>query len=72
MTGFLEAGGGRIAYDLTGEGALVVLAKGMGDNSSATDSLGRNSWPQVSELPLPTFAVSANRALQPGGSPLEE
>lgn len=35
MTDFLELDGGRIAYDVMGEGPLVVLAHGMGDNRSA-------------------------------------
>lgn len=32
MTEFLDVDGGRIAYEVTGEGPLVVLAHGMGDN----------------------------------------
>jgi pimeloyl-ACP methyl ester carboxylesterase len=35
MTEFLDIDGGRIAYDVTGDGPLVVLAHGMGDNRSA-------------------------------------
>ncbi|MET0424574.1 MAG: alpha/beta hydrolase [Actinoplanes sp.] len=35
MTEFLTVDGGRIAYEVTGEGPLVVLAHGMGDNRSA-------------------------------------
>lgn len=35
MTEFLETPGGRLAYDVTGEGALIVLAHGMGDNRAA-------------------------------------
>ncbi|MCD0481405.1 alpha/beta hydrolase [Streptacidiphilus sp. ASG 303] len=35
MTEFLETGGGRLAYDVTGEGPLIVLAHGMGDNRKA-------------------------------------
>ncbi|WP_219465010.1 alpha/beta fold hydrolase [Nonomuraea rhizosphaerae] len=35
MTEFLEHEGGRIAYDVTGEGPLVVLAHGMGDGRRA-------------------------------------
>ncbi|MCO6004468.1 alpha/beta hydrolase [Actinoallomurus purpureus] len=35
MTEFLGVDGGRIAYDVTGEGPLVVLAHGMGDMRSA-------------------------------------
>jgi len=35
MTEFLEVEGGRIAYEVTGDGPLVVLAHGMGDNRSA-------------------------------------
>ncbi len=32
MTEFLDVDGGRIAYEVTGQGPLVVLAHGMGDN----------------------------------------
>lgn len=35
MTEFLSTGGGTIAYDVTGEGPLVVLAHGMGDSRAA-------------------------------------
>jgi len=35
MTEFLSIDSGRIAYDVTGEGPLVVLAHGMGDNRNA-------------------------------------
>lgn len=35
MTEFLELDGGRLAYDVTGEGPLIVLAHGMGDNRTA-------------------------------------
>ncbi|MCO5967943.1 alpha/beta fold hydrolase [Actinoallomurus soli] len=35
MTEFLDVDGGRIAYDVAGEGPLVVLANGMGDLRSA-------------------------------------
>ncbi|GGP53431.1 alpha/beta fold hydrolase [Saccharothrix coeruleofusca] len=35
MTEFLEFDGGRLAYDVAGEGPLVVLAHGIGDNRSA-------------------------------------
>ncbi|MDU0290522.1 alpha/beta hydrolase [Saccharothrix longispora] len=35
MTEFLELDGGRLAYDVVGEGPLVVLAHGMGDNRAA-------------------------------------
>ncbi|ROP41500.1 alpha/beta fold hydrolase [Saccharothrix texasensis] len=35
MTEFLELDGGRLAYDVTGEGPLIVLAHGMGDNRGA-------------------------------------
>jgi pimeloyl-ACP methyl ester carboxylesterase len=35
MTEFLEVDGGRIAYDVTGSGPLVVLSHGMGDTRSA-------------------------------------
>jgi pimeloyl-ACP methyl ester carboxylesterase len=35
MTEFLELDGGRLAYDVIGEGPLIVLAHGMGNNRSA-------------------------------------
>ena len=35
MTEFLELDGGRLAYDVAGEGPLIVLAHGMGDNRAA-------------------------------------
>ncbi|MFI5936612.1 alpha/beta fold hydrolase [Actinoplanes sp. NPDC051494] len=35
MTEFLSVDGGRIAYEVTGEGPLVVLAHGMGDSRDA-------------------------------------
>src|ERR1700730_16998377 len=35
MTEFLEVAGGRIAYDVTGEGPLVVLSHGIGDRRQA-------------------------------------
>ena len=35
MTEYLDLAGGRIAYEVTGEGPLVVLAHGMGDNRHA-------------------------------------
>jgi pimeloyl-ACP methyl ester carboxylesterase len=35
MTEFLDITGGRIAYDVTGEGPLIVLAHGIGDRRQA-------------------------------------
>lgn len=35
MTEFLDVDGGRIAYEVTGQGPLVVLAHGIGDNRNA-------------------------------------
>ncbi len=35
MTAFLEIDGGRLGYEVTGEGPLVVLAHGMGDSRRA-------------------------------------
>ncbi|WP_240972393.1 alpha/beta fold hydrolase [Nonomuraea composti] len=35
VTEFLEVDGGRIAYDVTGQGPLIVLAPGMGNNRAA-------------------------------------
>lgn len=35
MTEFLDVDGGRIAYDVTGSGPLVVLSHGMGDTRTA-------------------------------------
>jgi hypothetical protein len=31
VTEYLDMGGGRIAYELTGSGLLVVLSHGIGD-----------------------------------------
>lgn len=39
MTEFLKLDGGQLAYDVTGEGELIVLAHGMGDNRSAFRAL---------------------------------
>jgi alpha-beta hydrolase superfamily lysophospholipase len=35
MTEFLDVEGGRIAYDVTGSGPLVVLSHGIGDHRQA-------------------------------------
>ncbi|MEV0618328.1 alpha/beta hydrolase [Nonomuraea sp. NPDC050404] len=35
----LEIDGGRLAYDVTGQGPLIVLVPGMGDNRAAYDEL---------------------------------
>ncbi|WP_328304566.1 alpha/beta hydrolase (plasmid) [Streptomyces sp. NBC_00435] len=35
MTDFLKTDGGQLAYEVTGEGPLIVLAHGMGDNRAA-------------------------------------
>ena len=35
MTEFLDIPGGRIAYDVTGSGPLVVLSHGIGDRRQA-------------------------------------
>lgn len=35
MTGTLEVDGGRLAYDVSGEGPLIVLAHGMGENRTS-------------------------------------
>jgi pimeloyl-ACP methyl ester carboxylesterase len=32
MTEFLDSNGGQIAYDVTGDGPLVVLSHGMGEH----------------------------------------
>ncbi|MER5731783.1 alpha/beta hydrolase [Streptomyces sp. NPDC002138] len=39
MTEFLKVEGGQLAYDVAGEGPLVVLAHGMGDNRGAYGEL---------------------------------
>jgi pimeloyl-ACP methyl ester carboxylesterase len=39
MTEYLNAGGGRLAYEMAGEGPLVVLAHGMGNSRNAYHSL---------------------------------
>ena len=41
MTEFLEVEGGRIAYEVAGEGPLVVLAHGMGTTVTPTGSWSR-------------------------------
>ena len=40
MTEYLDVDGGRIAYDVTGSGPLVVLSHGMGDTRTAFRFLG--------------------------------
>lgn len=40
MTEFLGIGGGRIAYDVTGQGPLVVLSHGMGEHRAVYRFLG--------------------------------
>src|SRR6202046_5161302 len=52
MTEFLEIEGGRIAYDVTGEGPLIVLAHGIGDRRQAYRFL-------VPELVQAGFRVAA-------------
>ncbi|NUR92704.1 MAG: alpha/beta hydrolase [Nonomuraea sp.] len=39
MTEFLNVDGGQLAYDVAGQGPLVVLSHGMGDNRSAFQEL---------------------------------
>ena len=41
MTEFLDANGGRIAYDVTGDGPLVVLSHGIGDRRQVYRFLAR-------------------------------
>ena len=54
MTEFLEVEGGRIAYDVTGDGPLVVLLPGMGIRRDFYSSLARQlvrqatGWPRGS------------------------
>jgi hypothetical protein len=36
VTEFLDINGGRIAYDVTGDGPLVVLSHGMGSTAGCT------------------------------------
>jgi len=52
MTEFLDIDGGRIAYDVTGEGPLIVLAHGIGDRRQAFRFL-------VPELVRAGFRVAA-------------
>ena len=50
----LAVDGGTIAYDVTGAGPLVVLAHGMGDSRSRTDSScppGRRRLPRGQRRP---------------------
>lgn len=53
MTEFLDVPGGRIAYDMTGDGPLVVLSHGMGDT--------RVGWRFVA----PKLAAAGYRVLVP-------
>jgi pimeloyl-ACP methyl ester carboxylesterase len=52
MTEFLDINGGRIAYDVTGEGPLIVLSHGIGDRRQAFRFL-------VPELARAGFRVAA-------------
>jgi pimeloyl-ACP methyl ester carboxylesterase len=52
MTEFLDINGGRIAYDVTGEGPLIVLSHGIGDRRQAFRFL-------VPELTQAGFRVAA-------------
>src|ERR1700729_2243466 len=52
MTEFLDINGGRIAYDVTGEGPLIVLSHGIGDRRQAFRFL-------VPELVRAGFRVAA-------------
>jgi pimeloyl-ACP methyl ester carboxylesterase len=52
MTEFLDIDGGRIAYDVTGEGPLIVLSHGIGDRRQAFRFL-------VPELTRAGFRVAA-------------
>jgi pimeloyl-ACP methyl ester carboxylesterase len=52
MTEFLDIKGGRIAYDVTGEGPLIVLSHGIGDHRQAFRFL-------VPELAQAGFRVAA-------------
>src|SRR5580700_9625044 len=52
MTEFLDIKGGRIAYDITGEGPLIVLSHGIGDRRQAFRYL-------VPELVRAGFRVAA-------------
>jgi pimeloyl-ACP methyl ester carboxylesterase len=52
MTEFLDIKGGRIAYDVTGEGSLIVLSHGIGDHRQAFRFL-------VPELARAGFRVAA-------------
>ena len=52
MTEFLDIKGGRIAYDVTGEGPLIVLSHGIGDRRQAFRFL-------VPELVRAGFRVAA-------------
>ena len=52
MTEFLDIKGGRVAYDVTGEGPLIVLSHGIGDRRQAFRFL-------VPELVRAGFRVAA-------------
>ena len=49
MTEYLDLDGGRIAYDVTGSGPLVVLSHGIGDRRPPSTALPSTrpttAWP---------------------------
>ncbi len=65
MTEFLDIEGGRIAYDVTGEGPLIVLSHGIGDRRQAFRFL-------VPELARAGFRVAAADLRGHGESSLGE
>ena len=67
MTEFLEVAGGRIAYDVTGEGPLVVLSHGIGDRRQAYRFLAPRLARRATGWPARTCAGTENPAW--AGSP---
>jgi len=62
MTEFLSVEGGRIAYDVTGSGPLVVLSHGIGDRRQAYRFLAP-CWPRpATGWPTRTCAGTASPA----------
>src|ERR1700683_4905571 len=65
MTELLDIKGGRIAYDVTGEGALIVLSHGIGDRRQVFRFL-------APELTRAGFRVAAADMRRHGGEGMGE
>ena len=77
MTEFADIEGGRIAYDVTGQGPLVVLAHGIGDRRQAYRFLAPRLAQAATGSPprtcagtmSPAWAGSRSRARTPSPAP---